>query len=47
MSSLLLDEMRARGYAPGLFGKVDVGAGILQDPAEANATCNGFHEGQR
>lgn len=28
-----------------LYGKVDVGAGILQDSAEGNSTCNGFHSG--
>jgi hypothetical protein len=30
-----------------LYGKVDVGAGLLgsENPTEANATCNGFHSG--
>eukprot|EP00937_MAST-01D_sp_MAST-1D-sp2_P001599 g1599.t1 len=45
VSATLLDLMRARAYEPHLFGKVDVGAGVITDWDEANATVGGFHGG--
>ena len=45
VSATLLESMRDNGYEPHLFGKVDVGAGILTDWDEANATCDGYHGG--
>eukprot|EP00944_MAST-04C_sp_MAST-4C-sp1_P015577 g15577.t1 len=47
VSATLVDTLRDLGMEPSLYGKVDVGAGILQDNLEANATCNGFHSGPR
>jgi len=45
VQATLLDSMRENGYEMNLYGKVDVGAGILDDPKETNATCNGYHSG--
>ena len=45
VTATLLDSMRGLGYQMNLYGKVDVGAGILNDPQEGNSTCNGFHSG--
>lgn len=45
VTATLLDSMRANGYEMNLYGKVDVGAGIIQDAKEGNSTCNGYHSG--
>ncbi len=45
ISATLLDTLRNVGYESHLYGKVDVGAGIMQDSDEVNATCSGFHSG--
>ena len=45
VSATIVDTLRDLGMEPSLYGKVDVGAGIMQDKLEANATCNGFHSG--
>lgn len=45
ISATLLDSLRALRYESHLYGKVDVGAGILQDADETNATCDGYHGG--
>lgn len=45
ITATLLDTMRSLQYEPHLYGKVDVGAGILQDSDETNATQDGFHGG--
>lgn len=45
VTATLLDSMRQLQYEMHLYGKVDVGAGILQDRDEVNATCNGYHSG--
>eukprot|EP01084_Bolivina_argentea_P272946 464844_1 len=38
----LLDAMQDIGYDVYLYGKVDIGAGILQLPSQANATADGY-----
>lgn len=45
VSATLVDALRDNAYEPHLYGKVDVGAGILSDWDEGNATCNGYHGG--
>lgn len=45
VTSTLPDAMKSLGYEMNLYGKVDVGAGILDDPKQGNATVNGFHSG--
>ena len=45
VSATLLDTMRAAAYEPHLYGKVDVGAGIVSDWDQGNATVPGFHGG--
>jgi len=45
VTATLLDSMRENGYEMNLYGKVDVGAGIISDAKEGNATCNGYHSG--
>jgi len=41
----ILDSLRDSAFEPHLYGKVDVGAGILSDWDEGNATCDGYHGG--
>eukprot|EP01083_Nonionella_stella_P225373 801301_1 len=41
----LLDAMSAIGYDVHLYGKIDVGAGILEMPSQSNSTADGWHEG--
>ena len=41
----LLDAMTNLGYNVHLYGKVDVGAGIIEMSSQSNATVNGFHGG--
>ena len=43
VSATIVDTLRELGMEPSLYGKVDVGAGIMQDRLEANATCNVSH----
>ena len=45
VTATLLDTLRAASYEPHLYGKVDVGAGIITDWDEANATVDGWHSG--
>ena len=45
VNQTLLDVMRRLDFEPHLYGKVDVGGGILADADETNATCDGFHGG--
>ena len=45
VSFTLVDKIRGAGFKPHLYGKVDVGAGILAPPNESNATASGFHGG--
>lgn len=47
VSATLFDSMKDNGYFMHLYGKVDVGAGLLgsENPSQANATANGFHSG--
>jgi arylsulfatase A-like enzyme len=45
INATILDSLRALKYESHLYGKVDVGAGILSDWDEPNSTCNGFHSG--
>ena len=45
VTATLLDSLRLLQYEMHLYGKVDVGAGILNDPDETNATCDGYHGG--
>ena len=47
VTATLVDSMKDNGYFMHLYGKVDVGAGLLGSEAasEANATANGFHSG--
>ena len=45
VTATILDAMRDHAYEPHLYGKVDVGAGILSDWDEGNATCDGYHGG--
>eukprot|EP01084_Bolivina_argentea_P129138 228124_1 len=41
----LFDGLQSIGYDVYLFGKVDVGAGIIEQPGQGNATIAGFHGG--
>merc|ERR1719361_2740063 len=41
----LLDAMGSLGFDVYLYGKVDVGAGIIEMPSQSNSTADGFHNG--
>eukprot|EP01084_Bolivina_argentea_P129141 228127_1 len=41
----LVDGLQSLGYDVYLYGKVDVGAGIIEQPGQGNATAAGFHHG--
>lgn len=45
ITATLVDSLRELSCEACLYGKVDVGAGILQDAQETNATANGWHSG--
>ena len=45
ITATLLDSLRDVQCEACLYGKVDVGAGILQDPQETHAKANGYHSG--
>ena len=45
ITATLVDSLRELRCEACLYGKVDVGAGILQDEQETNATANGYHSG--
>eukprot|EP01084_Bolivina_argentea_P129140 228126_1 len=41
----LFDGLESIGYNVYLYGKVDVGAGIIETPGQGNASVAGFHSG--
>ena len=41
----ILDAMIDNGYNVYLYGKVDVGGGIIELPSQSNSTADGFHHG--
>ena len=45
VTTTIVDAMIAKGYAPHIFGKLDIGAGILKQPWAENGNNDGFHGG--